>query len=84
MKQIIKYFEKFVEGILTLSGAMTTIIIILITIFLFKEGFGLFKNPVVEKGYVVAINKANNIDQLSSMQIKDIFDENITNWKEVG
>lgn len=84
MKKVIKYFEKFVEGILTLSGAMTTIIIILITIFLFKEGFGLFKNPVVEKGYVVAINKANNIDQLSSMQIKDIFDENITNWKEVG
>ena len=84
MKKLIKYIEKLIEGILTLSGAITTIIIVLITIFLFKEGVGLFNNPVVEKGYVVAINRANEINNLSSIEIKDIFDENITNWNQLG
>lgn len=84
MKKLIKYIEKLIEAILTLSGAITTIIIILITIFLFKEGIGLFNNPVVEKGYAVAINRANNVNTLTSIEIKDIFDENITNWSVVG
>ena len=83
-KRIIKYTEKLIEGLLTLSGAITTIIIVLITIFLFKEGFGLFKNPTVEKGYVVAINANNRVTSLSSHEIKEIFDENITNWSQLG
>lgn len=84
MNKIRKYIEKIIEGLLTLSGAITTIIIVLITIFLFKEGFGLFNNPIVEKGYVVAINSSNKVTELTSHEIKDIFDENITNWEELG
>lgn len=84
MKRLFKYIEKLIEAILTLSGATTTIIIVLITIFLFKEGVGIFSNPSVEKGYAIVLNKSNKINNLNSVQIKDIFDENITNWKELG
>ena len=79
-----KILEKIAEGILTVSGMATSLIILLIIIFLFKEGIGFFNNPVVEKGYVVCLNSNNRVEQLSSFQIKEIFDEEITNWKEVG
>ncbi|EGJ72476.1 phosphate ABC transporter, inner membrane subunit PstC [Bacteroides coprosuis DSM 18011] len=84
MRKIRKFLEKIIEGILTLSGAATTLVIILISIFLFKEGFGLFNSPVVEKGYMICLNSDNPVQQLSSFEIKEIFDEEITNWKEVG
>ncbi len=77
-------FEKLVEGLLTFSGGISIIVIILITLFLFKEGFGLFKSPVVEKGYALCVNPANPVKELNSYQIKEIFDYEITNWEELG
>lgn len=80
-----KYFiEALWEGLLKISGSVTSIIIILIILFLFSEGMGLFKNKVVEDGYVVAVNSKNKIKNLSPEQIKDIFDSKIVSWKELG
>lgn len=79
-----KVFEKIVEGILTCSGYITSITILLIVAFLFTEAFGLFSNKVIEDGYVLVLNKENEIGKLSSREIKNIFDEEIVNWKEVG
>lgn len=81
MKRI---FEKIVEGLLTCSGFLTSITILLIVVFLFSEAFGLFKSKVIEDGYVLALHKTNQVNDLSPAQIKGIFDEEITNWKEVG
>ena len=79
-----RFFEKFVESALLISGSITSITILLIIIFLFKEASGLFNSPVIEKGYVLAMNKANPVKHLNSYQIKEIFDGNISNWGEVG
>lgn len=79
-----KVFEKVVEGILTCSGYITSITILLIVAFLFTEAFGLFNNKVIEEGYVLVLNKENKVDKLNGKQIKDIFDEEIINWREVG
>ncbi|MDD3211758.1 phosphate ABC transporter permease subunit PstC [Bacteroides graminisolvens] len=79
-----KFFEKIVAGLLTCSGFVTSITILLIVVFLFIEAFGLFKSKVIEDGYVLALNKANPVNRLSPSEIKNIFDEEITNWKEVG
>ena len=68
----------------TVSGFVTSIVILLIIGFLFTEAVGLFSNPVVEKGYVLAVNPANTVERLNAQQIKQIFDEEITNWKDVG
>ena len=67
-----------------ISGSLTSIAILLIIIFLFKEGIGLFSSPEVEKGYVLSVNQANPVKSLSPLEVKDIFDQEITNWKEVG
>lgn len=76
--------EKIVAGILTCSGFVTSLTIVLIVLFLFSEALGLFGSKVIEEGYVLALNKENVVDELSPKEIKDIFDEEITNWQEVG
>jgi phosphate transport system permease protein len=84
MKRLRKIVERIIEGLFTLSGGITSLVILLIIIFLFKEGFGLFQSPAVEKGYVLCVNVQNPVNRLNPQQIKQIFDSEITNWKEVG
>ena len=84
MKRLGRIIEKLVESILTVSGAVTTVTILLIVVFLFREGLGLFKSPAVEKGYVLCVNSANTVSRLDPYQIKQIFDYEIGNWSEVG
>jgi phosphate transport system permease protein len=79
-----RFLEKLVEGALLISGSITSITILLIVIFLFKEASGLFNSPVIEEGYVLGLNKANPVKDLNSYQIKEIFDGKVTNWDEVG
>ena len=63
------------------SSTITSLTVILIIIFLFKEGIGLFNSKPVEKGYVFAVNDANPIKEINASQLKDIFNQDITNWK---
>ena len=79
-----KIFEKIVEGILACSGFVTSLTIVLIVVFLFSEALGLFSSKVIEEGYVLALNKENRVSELTPEQIKDVFDEELTNWNEVG
>jgi len=79
-----RFFEKLVEGALLISGSITSITILLIILFLFKEASGLFNSPVIEEGYELALNKTNPVKKLTSYQIKEIFDGKISNWDEVG
>ena len=81
MKKII---DKIARYVFTLSGFTTSVVILLIIGFLFSEAVGLFKNPIVEDGYVLALNKENPVEKLSAQQIKDLFDEEISNWKEIN
>lgn len=79
-----KNFERIIEGLLTCSGFVTSITILLIVVFLFSEAFGLFGSKVIEDGYVLALNKENKVTDLSSADIKKVFDAEITNWSQVG
>lgn len=79
-----KILEKIAEGVLTCSGFVTSITILLIVLFLFTEALGLFRSKVIEEGYVLALNKDNNVTELTPIEIKDVFDEEITNWKALG
>ena len=79
-----KFLEKIVTGIITCSGFLTSVIILLIVLFLFSEGFGLFSQKTIEEGYALVVNTDNPVDELNAKQIKEIFDEDVTNWKDVG
>lgn len=84
MKHLKKIVERIIEGILTLSGTVTTITILLIILFLFTEGIGLFNSPSIEKGYALYTHSDNKVNDLDVSEIKKIFDLEITNWQEVG
>jgi len=85
LKQFFKRFtEKLTEGLLLLSSTVTSLTVVLIVFFLFKEGISLFNEKPIETGYAVVINKNNNVRQLSSLEIKDIYDQKITDWSELG
>lgn len=66
------------------SGGVTSMTILLIVFFLFKEGIGLFGSPAVEQGYVVTVNRENTVRDLSPVQLKEVFDSKITSWSELG
>lgn len=79
-----KLFERIIEGILFLSSTVTSLAIVLIVIFLFREGISLFGSSPVEEGFVIAVNGKNPVNEIKASQIKDIFDGHITSWKELG
>ena len=85
LKPFFKTFtEKLTEGLLLLSSTVTSLTVVLIVFFLFKEGISLFNEKPIESGYAVVINKNNNVRQLSSAEIKNIYDQKITDWSELG
>lgn len=77
-------FEKIIEGILFLSSTVTTLTVLLIIIFLFREGIGLFNERPVEDSEVIVVNKVNPIKHITAEQIKDIYDQEITHWDQMG
>jgi len=78
------FFEALWEGTLKLSGSITSIIILLIILFLFTQGIGLFKKPVVEEGYELVVNSQNPVTFLTPFEVKEIFDYEIEEWSALG
>jgi len=83
-KKVRKFSEKIIENILGLSSAITSLAVILITVFLFSEGLRLFGEQPIEKNFELVVHKCNTVKHLTSLQIKNIFDGKIINWREVG
>ncbi len=82
--RIKKFTTKLIEGLLFLCGTISSLVVLLIICFLFKEGIGLFQTQPIEEGYIVAVNKNNIVNTLSPAQFKEIFDQNISNWSQLG
>lgn len=84
MKKTKKILEKTVVGVLFSSSMVTSLTVILIIIFLFSEGIGLFWSKPVEEGSILAVNKSNPVKHLTASQINAIFNQDVTNWNAVG
>lgn len=85
MKPVLKRFtERFFEGLLALSGTVTTLTVLLIIVFLFGEGLSVFNTSPLEGHNVLVINRGNPASQLKPAQLKEVFDGNITNWRTIG
>ncbi len=79
-----RIIEKIIEGALMISSGISSLAVLLIVIFLFREGFSLFSTSPLENHNTIVVNKANPVSKLNATQIKAIFDQEITNWKELG
>lgn len=67
-----------------LSSTVTTLTVLLIIVFLFSEGLSVFKESPLEQNNIIVLNHSNQVSHISSADIKDIFDQKITNWKTLG
>ena len=76
--------EKIIETILMLSSAATSITVILIVFFLFIEGAGVFSKKPIDDGFLLAVSVDNPVKKLKPSEIKDIYDQKITNWSQLG
>jgi phosphate transport system permease protein len=83
-KSLRRFSEQLIVGLLALSGTVTTLTVMLIIIFLFSEGLGVFNTSPLESPNALVINKSNPVLQLKPEQLKEVFDGNITNWKKLG
>ena len=84
MKTLRKVLETITEKLLMASGYITSITIILMVVFLFREGAGLFNTPDIEEGYVLAVNRENPVQKLSPQQVMQVFDGDIASWGTLG
>jgi phosphate transport system permease protein len=84
MKKSREYLEKLIEGVLFSSSTITSLTVILIIVFLFREGIGLFKTSPLEKSFVIEVSDQNPIKELDATQLKAIFNQDFTNWTQVG
>ncbi len=78
-----KIFTKVQVAILAFCGLMTSIIVVLIIIFLFKEGLGFFSKSPVEEGFILAVHVNNPISTINPAECKKVFDQEITDWKSL-
>jgi phosphate transport system permease protein len=79
-----KTVEKLSESVLLISSMVTTVTVLFIIYFLFKSGVGLFNDKTVDENHSLVVSINNPVNELSSKQLKDIFNGDITNWSEVG
>ncbi len=84
MKSLKRLIEKITHGVLFTSSMVTSVTVLLVVLFLFREGIGLFHQTAIEGHLVVAVNSSNPLSMLTSKQVKDIFNQDITNWKEIA
>jgi phosphate transport system permease protein len=79
-----KVINKIIEWLLMLSSTITTLTVLLIVVFLFKEGVSVFKESPLEGENVIVLSNQNKVSHLTSVDVKKIFDQETTNWKLVG
>ena len=69
---------------MAVSGSITSLAVLLIVVFLFREGYGIFTRPDITEGYKLAVNSKNPVDVIDPKTVKVVFDQEITNWKQLG
>ena len=79
-----KIFNRFQVGVLATSSYITSFTVLLIIFFLFREGIGVFQKSLLEDGDVLVVNQNNPVNNIRPVDIKNIFDQSIKNWKAVG
>jgi phosphate transport system permease protein len=79
-----RYLEYLIEWIIKSCGFISAFIVLMIVLFLFKEGISFLNSSPLEKNYSLFVNINNPLQKLSDLQIKNIFDKKITNWSQLG
>jgi len=69
MNKVQRIYENIVTGVLFSSSTVTSLTVILIIVFLFREGIGLFNSTPTEKNYV---NRGKQAEPCSGNYIQPV------------
>ncbi len=84
MKKFRRVKERAIEGLLFLCGTITTLSVLLIVLFLFRQGLGLFFEKPVPPGMALVLTADTHIQKLSASRIHRIYQNEYTNWNQLG
>ncbi|NBV13391.1 MAG: phosphate ABC transporter permease subunit PstC [Sphingobacteriia bacterium] len=76
--------EMLLELLIRILGWSSSLIVILIVLFLFREGLGLFSASVLTERHVLIVNPENPIREWDANKIHKVTREEVTNWKDLG
>ncbi len=75
--------EKFIESVIRFCGVLSVAVVLLIIVFLFREGAGLFDKQPITEGFTIVVNPHNPVKTLKPKQVRNIIEKNIVNWKQI-
>jgi len=84
MKGLKRIGERMIELLLFSSSTVSIITVFLIILFLFKEGISFFDKTQIKAGSEVIVSTENNISILQPGQLRSIFQQEYTNWNQLG
>ncbi|MDW8287990.1 MAG: ABC transporter permease subunit, partial [Flammeovirgaceae bacterium] len=76
--------EKIAEIFIQTVGYFSSIVVLLMIIFLFKEASGLFRKSPLEQGIGLAVHPSNPVRHLSPSDVRKVIEKEIQHWKELG
>lgn len=79
-----RFSDTLWEAFIKVSGWASSVIVIVIIIFLFKEGLSLFTQKPVDKELFAAVHPSNPVQELSSSQLREILYGDANNWEAFG
>lgn len=80
-----KYFlEKSVEALIKGCGFLSAAVVLMIVFFLFREGVSFINSSPLEDHTALFVHRDNTVVELTDLQVKNLFDKKISNWKELG
>lgn len=83
MNRLKRLLRRLSETTFAISAGVSTLTIVLISVFVFGEGLGLFSSPAVEEHYGLYVHRDNPVRELSVEDCKRIFDHEVTNWQSL-
>src|SRR5262245_24426151 len=79
-----KLTERFMKSLLFMAALSSSIVIVLIILFLFKEGAGLMGQRPLQFGQVIVAHPSTGIRRLEPAQIRGLAEEKFTDAGQLG
>jgi len=79
-----KRFYTLWENLIRASGFCSTLLVLSISFYLFREAYGLFRNSGVESGYSIFVHQSNPIQEFEPDTLRKIFNKDVRRWSEIG
>lgn len=73
-----------IEALIRTSGWTTSAVVLLIIVFLFREGLGLTGSKPLTEDLVLAVRNDNPVGRLTARQVRALHEKDVKNWKELG